>query len=137
MRIKLDVEARLDIHDLLARYCHLVDSGDAEGWSALFAEDGVFDVPGAIHLVGRAQLRSMPGIVLQQGERKWRHQITNIVVEAGDTPDTAHVRAYGVLSDWRKGGVLAAFSDYRIELRRVQGAWQVVGLTATQIGSPS
>jgi hypothetical protein len=133
MSNKLDLEARQDISDLFSRYCHRVDSGDGEGWAALFTDNGVFEVPGAIRLEGEAQLRGMPGIVLQQGGGKWRHQVTNLVAEAGDGPDTARVKAYGVLSDWSNGsGVLTSFSDYRINLRRLQGAWRIESLTALQ-----
>lgn len=133
MHDKLDCEARQDIADLFGRYCHRVDGGDGEGWAALFADDGLFEVPGAIRLEGTAQLRTMPGIVLQQGGGKWRHQVTNIVAEAGDSSDTARVRAYGVLSAWRDGGgVLVSFSDYRIDLRRLGGEWRIQTLTAVQ-----
>jgi hypothetical protein len=133
MKGKLDLEARQDIADLFGRYCHRVDGGDGEGWAALFTEDGIFEVPGAIRLQGNAQLRSMPGIVLQQGGGQWRHQVTNIVAEAGDGPDTARVKAYGVLSDWRNGGgVLITFSDYRVDLHRLQGEWRIRSLTALQ-----
>jgi uncharacterized protein (TIGR02246 family) len=129
----LDLQARQDIAELFGRYCHRVDDGDGEGWAALFTEDGVFEVPGAIRLEGNAQLRSMPGIVVQQGGGKWRHQITNLVAEAGDSADTARVRAYGVLLDWRNAsGALASFSDYRITLRRQKGAWRIATLTALQ-----
>ncbi|HUE09979.1 MAG TPA: nuclear transport factor 2 family protein [Steroidobacteraceae bacterium] len=137
MHNKLDFEARQDIADLFGRYCHRVDGGDGEGWAALFTDDGIFDVPGAIHLEGHEQLRNMPGIVLQQGAGKWRHQVTNIVAESGDTPDTARVRAYGVLSDWRNSnsnssGTLVSFSDYHVNLRRLEGEWRIQSLTAIQ-----
>jgi uncharacterized protein (TIGR02246 family) len=130
---KLSVEARQDIADLLSRYCHRVDSGDAEAWAALFTDDGVFEVPGAIRLEGTAQLRSMPAIVVEQGGGKWRHQVTNIVAEAGDARDTAKVSAYGVLSDWHgKSGALISFSDYRLTLRQIEGVWRIQSLTAVQ-----
>jgi ketosteroid isomerase-like protein len=131
MSNKLDIEARLDIADLLSRYCHRVDSNDSDGWAALFTDNGVFDVPKAIRLEGTAQLRGMPGVVAQQGSGRWRHQITNILAEAGDAPDTAVVRAYGLVTDWSKGGAPFAFSDYHMTLRRIQGAWRIANLVAT------
>ena len=39
-------EDRAAIGDLVARYCHNFDGGDADGVADLFTEDGVFD-PGA------------------------------------------------------------------------------------------
>lgn len=130
MKAKLDIEARLEIIELLSRYCHLVDSNEGDAWAALFTEDGVFDVPKVIRLAGTAQLRSMPGVVATQGAGKWRHQITNVVAEPGDEPDTAIVRAYGLATDWARGGAPFAFSDYRIILRRVAGLWRIANLVA-------
>jgi ketosteroid isomerase-like protein len=132
MSNSLGFEARLDIADVLGRYCHRVDANDADGWTALFTEDGVFEVPGAIKLQGTAQLRAMPGVVAEQGGGKWRHLMMNIVAERGDTPDTARVRASGVLTDWRKGGALAGFTDYQITMRRIGADWKIATLLAVQ-----
>ena len=39
-----DAEARLAIIDLEAEYARSWDAGDADGWAAVFTEDGVFDM---------------------------------------------------------------------------------------------
>ncbi len=41
-----DAEARLAIMDLEAEYARSWDAGDADGWAAVFSEDGVFDMAG-------------------------------------------------------------------------------------------
>jgi 3-phenylpropionate/cinnamic acid dioxygenase small subunit len=41
-----EAEARLAIMDLEAEYARAWDAGDAEGWAAVFTEDGVFDMAG-------------------------------------------------------------------------------------------
>src|SRR5678815_5160198 len=38
----VSIEDRLAIQDLMGRYCHAIDSGDVEGYVAVFAPDGVF-----------------------------------------------------------------------------------------------
>ena len=76
------VADRCDIDELLVRYCHCVDHGDADGWAALFTADGVFEVSGVMRLAGTERLRGMPGVVAEQGGGKWRHQITNIVCDS-------------------------------------------------------
>jgi uncharacterized protein (TIGR02246 family) len=126
----LDIAARLAIQDLLANYCHRVDHGDAAGWVELFAPDGSFEVVGAIQLQGAEQLMAMPGIVAQQGNGKWRHQITNIVAKSGDGDGTARVVAYGLVTDWQNGGKPASFTDYEILLRRIDGEWRIAQLVA-------
>ena len=51
---KLEISDRIEIEELLARYCHRVDHGDAEGWAALFTPDASFEVPGALRARGAA-----------------------------------------------------------------------------------
>lgn len=126
----IDLQARLDLHELLARYCHRVDHGDADGWAALFTSDGVFEVAGVMRLQGTEQLRTMPGTVAEHGGDKWRHQITSIVVEPGDTADSATVDAYGLVTNWGDGGKLVTFTDYHIDMLRVGGAWRIAALLA-------
>lgn len=126
----IDLQSRLELHELLARYCHRVDHGDADGWAALFTSDGVFEVAGVMRLQGSEQLRAMPGTVTEHGGGKWRHQITSIVVEPGATADRATVDAYGLVTDWNDGGKLVTFTDYRIDMLRVGGAWRIAELVA-------
>jgi uncharacterized protein (TIGR02246 family) len=130
---KLDVSDRIEIEELLARYCHRVDHGDAEGWAGLFTPDGSFEVPGAMLLKGTEQLRTMPGIVAAQGGGKWRHQITSIATEAGAKPGTARLQAYGLVTDWRDGNKLMTFTDYDMNLNRENGTWRIATLVATGV----
>ena len=129
----LDVVDHIAIQTLFAHYCHRVDHGDAAGWAALFMPDGRFEVVGAMILEGTAQLAAMPGIVAQHGGGTWRHQVTNIAATTGDDADTADVVAYGLVTDWQDGGKPVSFTDYRIALRRVDGAWRIATLVATPV----
>src|SRR3546814_1071596 len=63
----------------------------------------------------------MPAVVSEQGNGTWRHQVTNIIAEAGDAPDTATMMAYGLVTGWVSGGVPITFTDYTGRLRRVDG----------------
>ncbi len=126
----LDIADRLAISELLARYCHRVDHGDAAGWVSLFADDGSFEIEGVMKLAGPEQLMTMPGVVARQGKGKWRHQITNIAAEAGNSTDSAHVLAYGLVTDWQDGGKPASFTDYEIMLRRTDDGWKIATLLA-------
>lgn len=133
---KLSVEDRQDIVDLFAQYCHRVDHADGEGWAALFTSDGAFDIQGITRLEGTEQLSGMPAVVSEQGKGTWRHQVTNIVAEAGDGPDMATMKAYGLVTGWVSGGVPITFTDYTGRLRRVDGEWRIVELIATSVGGP-
>ena len=124
-------EDRIAITELLARYCHTVDHGDAAGWLALFTPDGSFEVAGVMRLEGHDQVGAMSGVVTQQGAGKWRHQVTSLVVEPGAADDMAQVSAYGLVTDWGNGGQLVNFFDYAITLNRADGAWRIRSLVAT------
>ncbi len=122
---------RIAIAELFARYCHSVDHGDTAGWLDLFTPDAVWEVAGVMRFEGREQVGAMPGIVAEHGGGKWRHQITNITVDAGDDADVAQVTAYGLVTDWGKEGKPTSFSDYAITLSRIDGSWRIRTLVAT------
>ncbi len=124
-----DAETRAAVEQLLATYCHRVDHDDGDGWAALFCEDGVFEVPGAIRLSGRAEIVTMPTVVKQHGGGRWRHQITNIACADAGT-DRLRVTAYGLVTDWGNGGQPVSFTDYDIELERGDGGWRIRQLVA-------
>ncbi len=122
---------RIAIAELFARYCHRVDHGDTAGWLELFTPDGTFEVAGVMRLEGHEQVAAMPSVVAEQGGGKWRHQITNIAVDAGEDADTARVTAYGLVTDWGNDGKPMTFSDYAITLVRAIGGWRIRTLVAT------
>lgn len=132
----LSTEDRLDIADLFARYVHSVDSNQPDAWVTLFTPDGVFDIPGLMRMrmEGPDELRGMVATVATQGGGKWRHQITNILAEPGNSRDEARVKAYGLVTDWGNGGKPMIFTDYRITLRRLSGAWRIAELIAAGPG---
>jgi uncharacterized protein (TIGR02246 family) len=130
---KIASDDRIEIAELFARYCHCVDHGDTQGWLDLFTPDGTFEVAGVMRLEGHGQVGTMPDVVASQGGGKWRHQITNIVVDAGDTEDVALVKAYGLVTDWGNGGKPASFTDYAITLNRAGGAWRIRSLVAEMV----
>ncbi len=100
----LTADDRLDILDVLARYCWALDTADPDALSACFAREGVIvwdtfaDPPtwtGREHIRELAEVfRNMPGSVGRQ------HHLASVVIE-GDR-DGARVRAYVHVTD-RKG----------------------------------
>ena len=125
----LSIADRLDIQDLFARYCFLVDQGKADEWTALFSPDGVFDVPGLAHMVGPAQIRQIAEMVASKSQGKWRHQITNLLAEP-DGENGARVTMYSLVTDWSGAGSVGTFNDYTGRLRKIAGQWRIVELVA-------
>lgn len=107
------VEDRDEILQLLYRYNHAIDGGDAEGWADTFTNDAVFDT-GAQVLSGRDAL-----VAFASGVRGRRHVVANPVVELAG--DTATVRAYLFLYS---GTTLAVAGSYEDELARTHAGWR-------------
>lgn len=124
-------EDRSAILDLLARYCWLVDEGDAEGWTALWTKDGKFTgVPQPLE--GHDQLRQTPPGFQAMGGGKLRHILTNIVVDAGKTADEATAKGYMAVYDLRPEGAgkVMIFVRSTYTLVRQGGVWMIKALHA-------
>jgi len=76
-----EIEDKIEIQELMARYNFALNFGDAEGWAACFTEDGIFECPfgefkGAETLRKYAKERT-----LERRDYPVRHMLTNIVID--------------------------------------------------------
>lgn len=136
---KLSIEDELDIRSMFARYVHLLDGGDAHGWANLFTEDATWtrinspprDLGGsglpAETVRGRDNLEQMAiGVVRDRFRGLCRHQMTDVYIEAGDTPDAARGLSRALITDWLEGpGKLAMVGDYKLEFTRTRDGWRI------------
>lgn len=72
----------LEIQQLYARYAHLIDTGDAEGWANTFTQDGVFNNSSRGH---DALAQFVHDWRDKRGGINMRHWYTNLVI----TPSAA------------------------------------------------
>ena len=94
------IQDRVDIDNLFSAYAYTLDDGDADGWIALYTEDGVFDVPGLNRLKGPEGLRAIADIVINGSQGNWRHMATNVLVKPGASGDEVAVRLRTLVTDW-------------------------------------
>ena len=118
-------EDRDEILQLMYRYNHLIDSGDASGWAATFTEDGVFDVAGQVRS-GRDELTAFAASV-----RGFRHSVVNPVIDV--TGDAATVRAYFVVY---KDAAILGTGSYADELVRTPAGWRFAKRVSTPDARP-
>ena len=94
------IQDRLDIQDLYARYCWALDTGDTDGYVALFTEDAeaTEETPTGLEIrKGREEIRRL---VLKFHERPdfpgHQHQMSQLVYEPDPLgrPDHWQVRSY-------------------------------------------
>lgn len=115
------LEARYELSDLVARYCHLIDARDYTGASELFDEDASFTVPDQ-RTTGRDAVRAFLQTQLERYEFTY-HYVHSQVIDAieGD-------RARGVVDAHAEHGedgtcVLAGIR-YVDAYRRAASGWR-------------
>jgi ketosteroid isomerase-like protein len=106
-------EDRDEILQLLYRYNHAMDSGDAHGWADLFTEDAVFDAAGQV-VSGREALVEFASSVGGS-----RHVLANPVIDVAG--DTATARAYLFLF---RGTTVSIVGSYEDEVVRTPAGWR-------------
>jgi ketosteroid isomerase-like protein len=112
-------EDRASICDLLARYCHDFDRGNADGVADLFTEDGVFDpdVAGFEAVEGRDVIR---GFVGSMPAGMVHHMTTDAAYDVDGDVATG-IASFLVVA---KGAVVTV-GRYHDDLARVDGAWRI------------
>lgn len=125
----VDVQTRLDINELLNRYCHYLDHGQGDEWAGLFTRDALFEIKGHHQLEGQEELRTLPPLISSRANGMWRSQITNILIDHGPGRKELLVRAYGLVTDWGNDGRPHSFLDYTMLLRN-SCRWQIAHLSA-------
>ena len=125
------LQDRVDIDNLFSVYAYTLDDGDADGWIALYTEDGVFDAPGINRFEGPEGLRSIANIVIETSKGNWRHTATNVLATPGPHKDEVAVRLRTLVTDWNVDPAGTQFNDYRGTLVRIDGHWRIKELIAT------
>ena len=126
----LSVADHNEINDLLARYNHAIDSGDAAAWASTFTADGTFTSGGRTR-TGSQELEAFAAdfATRMPGSRHWT---SNVVLE-GDG-DQATARSYLLLLKTGGGepASIATTAIYEDTLRRVDGAWRFTSRTVAR-----
>lgn len=122
---EISLQNRMAIHELIAEYSHHVDNYRGEAWANLFVEEGkLLGIPNP--MIGR-QAFIDKALELRNGEKEYRHSITNVYLEPGATNELAVARAYGLVSDWAKAPpVIAMFVEYRFEVINRNDDWKIM-----------
>ncbi|MEN3976851.1 nuclear transport factor 2 family protein [Emcibacter sp. SYSU 3D8] len=130
------VDDRLAIHELVAAYADAVTCNDAQAWSALWAEDGVWElsaIPGMEHVVGRdaivkawrAAMDSLPPMVA-----------TSMLGAVTINGDTATGRAYPrEFIIWPDGKTRTDTGRYDDTYVKREGRWLFLSRTYTSLHS--
>ena len=119
-----DLEDRLAIFDLIARYSHTIDGRDYDAWVNCFVPEGTL-VSAMGTSSGHSALRKFAADY-EKARAKMpnaRHFMTNIAVSIEG--DTAKSRSYVQITTSEPKGVRVLFTgQYDDKLERVDGEWK-------------
>jgi hypothetical protein len=118
--VTIDLESRIELHELAARYGDLIDARDWPGLATIFTEDAVFDTTGS---GGGVVMQGLAGIQQHMevtNEHPLAHLIVNIYVTEDNDSVQLHSRVLGILPDRRVGS-----GHYVDEVVRTPEGWRV------------
>jgi 3-phenylpropionate/cinnamic acid dioxygenase small subunit len=129
----MDVEDRIAITDMLARYAHTYDAGDWDGLKQVFTHDAEYEILGQVGKMPSV-MRGADEIVaafrarreeIQPAQR--RHLSTNLAIDANGHPDSAIATSYLLLASTREGHfeVLAAGRYDDVLQKGTDGQWRI------------
>ncbi|HEX7821429.1 MAG TPA: nuclear transport factor 2 family protein [Sphingobium sp.] len=127
----IDPTTRLEIHDLLARFCHDLDHGDVESWDSLFTRGAIFtsDMFGTFE--DPQGIRLIPELVHSLGNGLWRFHFLNTVLSP---VNRRHVIAKSTLAtlDCDSGLASRRVYDCVVELKLGRW-WQIARVNAISV----
>ncbi|MEG3086830.1 nuclear transport factor 2 family protein [Sphingomonas sp. PB4P5] len=129
----IDPPTRVEVQELLSRYCHYLDHDRGECWSQLFTSDGQYEDSDGLILRGTDALRSLPAIIRRNSAGMLRHMVSAIIVDRCEASRDLVVSAYGPVVDLRGNGGFSTFYDYKVQINRVP-AWRIAKIVATRVG---
>ncbi len=118
-----NLQDRLDVHELYARYAAANDNGDYDDWLQCFTEDGVFESTRFGRHAGQEGLRKFTRIYRESlGGAQVLHVITNVYFKLeGDAGAGSCYLAYYHCKEGRIQQ--SAVGRYKDSLRKVNGRW--------------
>ena len=122
----------LEIHNLKARYCRLLDTKDWEGWGQLFTEDFHLDVTGSGGDVMQGRDAVVASVRGSIGEAKTAHQVHSpeIVID-GDSATAVWAMQDRVV--WGEGKGLTGYGHYHERYVRTADGWRIAQQKLTRL----
>ncbi|WP_315763755.1 nuclear transport factor 2 family protein [Sphingomonas sp. Y38-1Y] len=127
----VDPVTKLELHEVLSRYCWSLDHVDMAEWEQLFTIDAHFAKPGMETLEGRAAIMRLPEDLQSRFGGNSRHHFTNIIVDRAASGREMKVRALLTVRDCMNCDPVAS-ADCIILMRRTDH-WRIASFEATSV----
>lgn len=129
----VDLQTKVDVQELLSRFCHFLDHDRSAEWARLFTADCRIDIGPLGTFRGREAVSALPAMVTECGGGLWRHHLTNVMLERTGTARELDLNAYCLITDWGDQGRMVACSDFHARLEN-RCHWQIADLTMRPLG---
>ncbi|HTG38270.1 nuclear transport factor 2 family protein [Sphingomonas sp.] len=127
----VDPATKLEVHELLSRYCWAVDHRDSGEWEQVFTIDARYRTASSGVLDGRAAIMAVPDTLHDKSGGNWRHHFTNIIVDRSESGRELRVRAFLTIRDCQDGAPVAS-ADCVILARRTDH-WRIADFEAASV----
>lgn len=130
----VDLQTKMDVQELLSRFCHFLDHNKATEWSRLFTVDCRIDLDKLGVFQGRDAILEIPRMVNDLGAGHWRHHLSNVMIDRTGSVRELEVNAYCIVTDWGRDGSVVHYADFSARLQN-RCHWQIMELTLTSVGA--
>lgn len=129
----IDLQTKMDVQELLSRFCYFLDHDKKLEWLRLFTLDAAIEMGPLGTFAGHTEIATVPGKVAERGNGLWRCVLTNVMFERTANIRELVVNACCMITDWSGGGTLAHCADFKATLQH-RRYWQIDHLTMVPVG---
>lgn len=130
----VDLQTKMEVQELVSRYCHFLDHNNAHEWARLFTADCRLDCGSLGDFEGRTAIVEIPALVYAKGAGNLRHHLSNVMMERTGNARELELHAYCLVTDWGQKGAMVACFDFHARLRN-RCHWQIAELTMKPVGT--
>ena len=127
----VDPVTKLELHEVLSRFCWALDHDDRAEWEQLFTIDARYAKSGMDPIEGRAGIMRVPAEMRARSGGNWRHHFTNIIVDRAPSGRELKVRAFLTVRDCMDCAPVAS-ADVIILARRTDH-WRIASFEAVSV----
>ncbi|MGV3770158.1 MAG: nuclear transport factor 2 family protein [Sphingobium phenoxybenzoativorans] len=130
----VDLQTKMEVQELVSRFCHFLDHNNAQEWTRLFTTDCHLDAGSVGIFNGRAAIIGIPELVYAKSAGNWRHHLSNVMIDRTGNARELEIHAYCLVTDWSKKGALISCYDFHARLQN-RCHWQIADLKMRPVGA--
>jgi hypothetical protein len=130
----VDLQTKMEVQELVSRFCHFLDHDNATEWARLFTADCRLNCGSLGDFAGRGAILGIPALVQVKGSGNLRHHLSNVMMERTGNARELELHAYCLVTDWSKKGAMVACFDFHARLQN-RCHWQIADLRMNAVGA--